>query len=146
MKIKATSTYEKWPPDLPQTLKDLRADLLAFAAIHAFANLQQKPADPLTTACIALVSSHWGTHHKKVLEACRERRVRAGNFIRMGPHTIATYLATAWGLHGPTFALLDEPLEEALKIGQLLLFSLIASDVCIVSVAETSCTVILVGL
>jgi hypothetical protein len=146
MKIKATSTYEKWPPDSPQTLKDLRADPLAFAAIHAFENLQQQPTDPLKTACIALVSSHWGTHHKKVLEACTERRVRAGSFIRMGPHTIATYLATAWELHGPTFALLDEPLEEALKIGQMLLASSIVSDVCIISVEETSCTVTLVGL
>lgn len=146
MNIKATSTYVKWPPDSPETLKDLRADPLAFAAIHAFSNLQQKPSDPLKTACIALVSSHWGTHHKKVLEACRERRIRAGNFIRMGPHTIATYLATAWGLHGPAFALLDEPLEEALKIGQTLLFSSIASDICIVSVEETSCTVTLLGL
>ncbi len=146
MKIKTTSTYAKWPPDPPETLKDLRADPLAFSAIQAFMNLQQKPADPWNTACIALISSHWGTHHKKVLEACRERRVRAGNFIRMGPHTIATYLATACGLHGPAFALLDQSLEEALKIGETLLVCSMASDVCVISVEETSCTATLVGL
>ncbi len=146
MKIKAVSTYAKWPPDPPETLKDLRADPLAFAAVQAFNNLQEPPQDPLKTACIALVSSHWGTHHKKVLEACGQRRVRAGNFIRMGPHTIATYLATACGLHGPTFALLEASFQQARNIGETLLLSSLTSDVCIISVEETSCTITLMGL
>jgi len=120
----------------------LRADPLVFSAIHAFQKIQGS-VDPLKTACIALVSSNWGTHVGKVLEASREKRIKPGNFTRMGPHTVATYLATALGFHGPTFALLDGTLANSMEIGESLLVAGIVSDVCVILVEQNQCTVTL---
>jgi hypothetical protein len=61
----------------------------------------------------------------------------------MGPHTIATYLATALEFHGPTFALLDGSLENAIEMGESLLFSGSFSDICVILVESKQCTVTL---
>ncbi len=146
MKVLGIGVHREFPPSIPKNLKDRRADPLALAAIHAFSQIGL-PCDPLTTACIALVSDGCPDHLEKVLEASKQKLVRPGNFTRMGPHTIATYLATAVGLHGPAFSLLGgiDQLKAALNIAKALLFSRSISTCCLFLAEPKRCSAFLLG-
>ena len=124
-------------------MKDPRAGSLALSAICEFEKLGSV-CDPLRTACIALVSQGCEDHLEKVLDAARQKRVKPGNFIRMGPHTVATYLAMAMGFHGPAFALLTDRISEGYEAAEDLLSSGLVDHVCLILAETDGCKVCLI--
>ncbi len=142
IKLKQTSFA---PQDLsltPKGLRDLRADPLVFTAIHAAEQLEGF-IDPENTACIVVGNPLWGGHLRKVLEAAKEKKVKPGLFSRMGPHTVATYVATVLGLHGPAFGLLHGSEKMAMEVVESLILSGAAKSVCLVVFDEKFCKVML---
>lgn len=144
LQLKASATHNQWPPAGILGFKDPRADSVALSAIHAFLTIEE-PCDPLRTACIAMLAEGCKDHLGKVLEASSQKRVKPGNFIRMGPHTIATYFATAMEIHGPAFALLGNCVADALEIAEALLVSGQATHVVLILPESKGASVLLFG-
>ena len=147
MRLLETVSFNSLEPKVPLDLIDSRADPQAMLAIHALSNANTR-FHSTRTAIIALVDRGCVSHQEKVLVASREKKIRPGNFSRMGPHTIATYLATAKKLHGPTFALLGNhaaTLSAACKIAESLLVSAPIDIVCLVLSQVGECTIQIYG-
>jgi len=143
MQLIETVSYQSAAPQVPSQLADVRADPQAFLAIHALVKAQTS-LHFLRTAFVVLSDFGCVSHLDKVTEASRQKRIRPGNFTRMGPHTIATYLATAFQIHGPAFALVgnkNEHFPQACQIANSLLQSSIVDIVCLVMSSPSECTI-----
>lgn len=127
----------------PAQLTDVRADPQAFLAINALLKAKT-PLPSLHTAVIVLSDYGCVSHLDKVIDASKQKKIRPGNFTRMGPHTIATYVATACQIHGPTFALIgnvNEHLSQAYQIVESLLHTPYVKTVCLVMASPSECTI-----